>query len=450
MIGAGNPLDLKGGIGGKFGGGAVMPSIPSGGGGKGGGGGATGPDPAVEAEKQRKAAVDAAERTMRDTLDIYKAGYQEREAALNASLGRGEILEIEHIRDIARLRLEAVMDEKRLNEQLLANENITLNEQERAEILQKIKILTIEIRVEKLKGGTAINAQVQKEIADAEKLLEIERDRLETERKRRAEREKRTANSLLDEKKAELDRKERNRNAIQGIGTGGTDQFGQLAGMFKDNPAMVAGIEAAKMAFEGLAQAIGSVVQAWVLYGSAGQSVRQVTAQILAGIAQQAAVKAVFELAEGFAALARAFFGDPKASAEAAMHFKSAAIYGTVAAIAGVAGRGVAGNSFNQAAGGATGSGGGGGGQQQNNFTTKFQGFGSGLNDQFQKQNMVLAQLEETQHQLARKITGMSPGDVVAIAADENPGAFRTGYESTLSDDARATDGLMRRIGAAR
>ena len=436
-------------------GGLNIPKVS--GGGRGGGGGGGGSDPAADAEKRRREAVEAAQKIVDDTLAIYKVGYEEREAALEAFLQRGEILEIEKIRDVARIRLEALMDEKRLTEGLLSNSNITLNEKERAEILQKIKILTIQIRVEKLKGGTEINAQVKKEIADAEKQLEIERERLETERKRRNERNKAASNSLLDKEKAEIDRLAAEKKNSQRLGGGGTQweelfKFLQGNNQFKDNSALIAGIEVMRSAFEGLAQAIGQVVQAWVLYGSAGASVRQVTAQILASIAQQAAVKAIFELAEGFAALARAFFGDPKAGAEAAMHFKSAATYGIVAGVAAVAGRGVAGNSFNQTAGsaGSGGVGAGNGASQQNNFTTRFNGFGNAMGEQIQRQTQVLAALEETNNRLAKRIDGMSPEQVVVLGANGASRAIVGALHSEYSDNPASVDGTMRNLGFAR
>lgn len=126
----------------------------------------------------------------------------------------------------------------------------------------------------------------------------------------------------------------------------------QLFGAINENlsgteqTAALAGLEALTTAFSGLGQAVGQVVEAWVLYGKAGQSIRQVTAQILAQVAAQAAVKAVFELAEGFAALALSFFGVPNAGPSAAAHFQAAAIYGSIAAVAAVAGRAIAGDSF--------------------------------------------------------------------------------------------------------
>lgn len=154
-------------------------------------------------------------------------------------------------------------------------------------------------------------------------------------------------------------------NAPGGADTGKARSKGTIEGVFDDldklrqeNPedsglvAVQAGVEALTGAFSALGQAVGQVVEAWVLYGSAGTSVRKVTAQILAGVAAQAAIKAVFELAEGFAALALAFFGLPNAGPSASAHFAAAAIYGSIAGIAAIAGRSIAGDAFKQTAGG--------------------------------------------------------------------------------------------------
>ena len=103
-----------------------------------------------------------------------------------------------------------------------------------------------------------------------------------------------------------------------------------------------------------LANAVGSMVENWVLMGSqADMSIQKMTAAVLAGVAAQSAVLAVFELAKGFAAL----FFNP---AEAATHFTAAALYGSIAAVTGIAGRLVAGSSFQSkpsGGGGSTGSG---------------------------------------------------------------------------------------------
>lgn len=240
-----------------------------------------------------------------------------------------------------------------------------------------------------------------------------------------------------------------------GAGLGGRSQFQQLFDQFEGNEAAIAGIEAVQQAFEGLGQAVGSAVQAFVLYGNAGTSVRKVTAQILASIAQQAAVKAVFQLAEGFAALARAFFGDPKAAAEAAMHFKSAAIYGSIAGIAAVAGRGVAGNEFNQQAGAATG----GAVQpadQRENFGGRFSGFGANGQQQggffaplMERLNVTLGAMQQTTDNLATRLEGISASEVVRLGAGDAAGEIRQAVESELGSDLRAAEGLTRGLGFA-
>lgn len=453
---------LKAAIGGSVNiGGGYTPPVPR----SGGGGSArdTGEDDAkraaAEAERARRDAVQAAEDTVQDTLQVYAAGNKERIAQLDQDLALGLITEKEHIRNVGKVRIDAIKDEQRQTESLLRNDKIVLNDEEKAEILQKLKVLVIELRVERLKGATEITEQIKAETAAENALLEKEKERLEVLRKMKNERDKRAANVALDEKKAELDRLQAERIATQGIGTGGDFSTQKLLEQFEGNQAAIAGIETLRSAFEGLGQAIGQAAAAWVLYGSAGTSARKVTAQILAALAQQAAVKAIFELAEGFAALARAFFGDPKAGAEAAMHFKSAATYAVVAGIAAVAGRGAAGNEFN--AQGGSGAGAGGRQQQQeqqNNYTTRFRGLRDEeggtvfqrLERAIERNTMVLAQSEETNNALATRLTTFSPDDVVAMGAEGAKSDLRNAIQSDLSDNPQATGGYMRGFGQAR
>lgn len=92
----------------------------------------------------------------------------------------------------------------------------------------------------------------------------------------------------------------------------------------------------------GIAAGIGNVVENFVLYGKTGPAVlKKILASALASIAAESAVRAIFELAKGFAAL----FLNP---AEAAGHFTAAALFGSIAGISAIAGRAIAGNSFNQ------------------------------------------------------------------------------------------------------
>lgn len=125
--------------------------------------------------------------------------------------------------------------------------------------------------------------------------------------------------------------------------------------------AINAGLDAMREGFAGLADAVSSAIDSFIKFGTAGTSFRQFVTEILSGIARMAAVKAIFHLAEGFAALAMAFFGIPNAGPSAAAHFKAAAIYGAIAGIAAVAGRATAGGAFTQDVGGGGGTGGSGG-----------------------------------------------------------------------------------------
>jgi TP901 family phage tail tape measure protein len=91
-----------------------------------------------------------------------------------------------------------------------------------------------------------------------------------------------------------------------------------------------------KQSLEDLTGAFQQAVQAWILGGgSIGEAMKRAAAGVLAGVAAQAAVLAIFELAKGFAAL----FFNP---AEAASHFKAAALFGATAVAAGAAAKAIA------------------------------------------------------------------------------------------------------------
>jgi TP901 family phage tail tape measure protein len=89
-------------------------------------------------------------------------------------------------------------------------------------------------------------------------------------------------------------------------------------------------------ALEDLTGAFQQAVQAWILGGgSIGEAMKRAAAGVLAGVAAQAAILAIFELAKGFAAL----FFNP---AEAASHFKAAALFSATAVAAGAAAKAIA------------------------------------------------------------------------------------------------------------
>jgi tape measure domain-containing protein len=180
-----------------------------------------------------------------------------------------------------------------------------------------------------------------------------------------------------------------------------------------------------------MVQGVGSLVEAWVLYGDLGpNAVRKMTASILAGLAAQAAVKAIFQLAEGFAAL----FFNP---AEAAAHFKAAALYGAVAIGAGLAGRAIAGDSFKEGGGKGSSSASAGASRSSSASLTPISRqsettFMSGRNP-WQQANDRMAEVLE---RLEQKIKVMRPGDVIAAGATQNPEAIGNGFVNAVKRNA--------------
>lgn len=153
---------------------------------------------------------------------------------------------------------------------------------------------------------------------------------------------------------AEKERKEREKQEklmagpyggfLGGLETGQLKELENGIQSFQDMA--VVAFSAVGAAVNGLAQGIGGLVQNWVLMGSTGpNAMRKMVASVLAGVAAQSAVLAIFELAKGFAAL----FFNP---AEAAAHFQAAALFGSLAFVTAVAGRAVAGDAFKDTAGG--------------------------------------------------------------------------------------------------
>lgn len=124
--------------------------------------------------------------------------------------------------------------------------------------------------------------------------------------------------------------------------------------------------------FGQVAGAVGEAVRAFVLFGKAEGGFKRFAAEVIASIAQMAATQAIFELAQGLAMLALAYFF-PKVEyfKSSAAHFAAAGVFGAVAAGAALSGRAIAGNAFNSSSGGGTGGGSGHGGPDNRNVTPK-------------------------------------------------------------------------------
>ncbi len=183
----------------------------------------------------------------------------------------------------------------------------------------------------------------------------------------------------------------------------------ELEQIYRDMGTMVADVTGQ------MAAGVGALVEAWVLYGELGPgAVKKMVAAVLAGVAAEAAVKAIFQLAEGFAML----FINPSASAA---HFKAAALYGAVAVAAGLAGRAIAGDSFK--------SGGKGGrdgeaeaigetGASRRSGTIDRGGEDVYISGRRSEAEMIAGAIGK----LEKKLSSMRPGDVLKVGASQERG----------------------------
>jgi len=197
--------------------------------------------------------------------------------------------------------------------------------------------------------------------------------------------------------------------------------------------------------FGQMANAVGQSIEAWALYGeSLGTALKKATAQVLAQVAAQAAVKAIFELAEGFASLA---VGDGRG---AALHFTSAAIYGTIALGAAIGAKAVAGDSFKNKGGSkgtAAGTSGSAGGSSSSQPLQPYSRSGP---DTFisgrRPQDPATMALAVAVDKLQQKINGMSPGDVLVRGTAQRPGHITQTVVGDLGKNASYSKQIAQRM----
>ena len=118
------------------------------------------------------------------------------------------------------------------------------------------------------------------------------------------------------------------------------------AGILSGETAKIIG-ETLAGAFNQLSSAVGNAVQSFVLFGKVEGGFKRFAAEVIASLAATAAVQAVYQLAQGLAWLAlNFFFPNPAYAKAAATAFASAAVFGSIAGVAALAGRVISGNSF--------------------------------------------------------------------------------------------------------
>lgn len=404
------------------------------------GGGRT-TDPAREAERAEKERITAIRKNLSDELALRAATDRTKLAQIESFYATAVISEEQAferteqiIHDQQLFRLNAYRDTLKL---------IGENAEEQERMIREIAILEQQVFTESYRL-IKNKADFEKKIADDRWAEEMRLGGLVIER---FEREKKVADELERQAKALREQMQsmlmmpgydasgnETMKAPEGGGGGFTqglfgadglniirDEAMQMEEIYRDMGSMVADVTGQ------MAAGVGALIEAWVLYGDLGPgAVRKMVAAVLAGVAAEAAVKAVFQLAEGFAML----FINPAASAA---HFKAAALYGAVAVGAGVAGRAIAGDSFkDKGSKGGSGSGTGSRGEQTPISRFNESTWISGRNSE----GTAFQQAADAIDRLEKKISSMRPGDVVTVGAKEAPGVIGNAYNNDVKRNA--------------
>jgi hypothetical protein len=271
-----------------------------------------------EVEQEKKTGeekVKIVQDTSRRSLAVLEAESRKR-IAIYEGEGRAELDLIEkrgrEEQDLISARITALQEELTTRKE---------GSQEHIDLINQIKVLEIDLQTARQET--------------ANQILEANRQIAEEELRQHEERLKRIneINERLREFREQQEQDLQNSIFNQTFDTSALEVMAQtvvnLTGIMRG-------------AFESVAEGVGAMLESWILTGDLGpKAMQKLVASVLAGIAAQSAVLAIFELAKGFASL----FFNP---AEAAAHFKAAALFGSIAVVSAGLGREIAGDAFNQ------------------------------------------------------------------------------------------------------
>jgi hypothetical protein len=356
-------------------------------------------------------------------LEIYRVGYDKRKVIQEAYLASGVINETQYAQNVGRIAYEAMMDEIRLNQQLVDSGKLSADQ--RAEAEQKLAVLKLQLGTQIIQTATAVASAQKKASEDIAKAADEEAKAFRELAAARWEASMATAEYVAQQ-----------RDMIESLRASQPleDAFVDMGDMISSS-------------IEQWTQGIGSLVEAWVLYGTAGpDAMRKMTAQVLASLAAQAAAKALFYTAEGIVAL---FLDPPLAGA----FFSAAAIMGSIAIGAAVAGRAVAGDSFKKDKSGdrgdkhfSTGNTSKGRGSAQSEDLKPYSrqtedAFVSGRRDESSR---VVADAID---RLNKKLESMRPGDVLVAGTREKPGHIGQQVAKDIDRDAGIGKKILQKSG---
>lgn len=229
---------------------------------------------------------------------------------------------------------------------------------------------------------------------------------------------------------------------LEAFGQTAATVFGQVSASAGNMRSILSG------AMSQVSSGLQTMIQNFILTGQTGPAaLKKLAAGALASLASQSIVKAIFETAEGFAALAR-YDG-----ASAALHFKAAAIYGVVGAVAGGVAAALSGGGAAAGSGGGAGSSSGGAfdAPQKDLRVSRGNPFGQTVGEAAQERVDqgefgpfgVFKRLADATEKFAAKVNAVSPGDVFVAGAAERPDAVSTAVVQQTRDDA----GFVRNFG---
>lgn len=288
-------------------------------------------------DEQKKLAGESYEKQQensRRSLELIKAESETYIVSLEQRYAAGELLESEYQAFLGAQREAMIEAEIAAAEQIRDNE--LAPEKDREEALNRLKVLDETLSAQRIANSAKVKAALDEEAASAEELLN------------NIEKIQETIQSAGDVDTSGAGTQ--GERIFDGWSKSWKEFFGLVGG---DGPKLGAMLgDVAGMlgnAFNSFAQGLGSVVENWVLMGETGPAVmRKILASALASLAAEAAVRAIFELAAGFASL----FFNP---AEAAAHFTAAALFGSISLGSALGGRAIAGDAFKNESARATG-----------------------------------------------------------------------------------------------
>ena len=289
---------------------------------------------AAQREKLRVEAIDGEEARLRDRLiqqdeSIARA---RAEATAGARTGRADVLNA----IVANLEAEKALTQKAIGEMEAARVRAMIRLNEAAKANTQKRIADEQAAEEKRLDDEAMAYELH--------LERIDDLRAAADARRQAALEADPSSPLNIFGKAGQDAADKGAGIFGQLGASAKGALSDVTGEIPKVAEMMNGM------FSGIANGLQNMIQGFILTGKlGGAAFKAMAAQVVSALASEAAVKAIFNLAEGFAALAA---GLPT---KAAQNFTAAKIYGVVAGVAAAAAVGMS----------AIGPGGGGGGDTQ-------------------------------------------------------------------------------------